>query len=363
MGFVARLAVRDFRNYECGEVTPSSGLNLVVGRNGQGKTSLLEAVALVSTGRLLRGSRDTQAIRLGQPSGEVKAELGDQGTEVAVLIAHGQRKRVLLNGLALARASDILGRLPSVSFSTVDLRVVTGDPSDRRAFLDAELAQLWPAYLRHLSVYKRALEQRNALLKAAQIGYVPDEAFEAWEEALGQHGAGMRLSRREWVAAAAGPAQEAYQFLGGGETMGLDYVLADDGVEPERLAQGLRDARSVDVRRGATSVGPHRDDLAVTVDGRDARAYGSQGQQRTAVLALMAATMASVRETLGQPPVLLLDDVFSDLDGERRSRLTELALAAEGQVFLTATESSLAGPSVLSRAAVFRVQSGTVRAE
>ena len=165
-------------------MTPGEGVNIVAGPNAQGKTSLLEAVHLVSTGRLLRAGRDSTAIRTESDSFRVAAILAPGGTEAAVELARGGRKRALLNGVALPRASDLLGRLPSVSFSAVDLSIVRGDPSERRSFLDEELAQLLPSYLRDLAAYKRSLEQRNALLKTARDSWTDPTLFEAWEERL-----------------------------------------------------------------------------------------------------------------------------------------------------------------------------------
>jgi DNA replication and repair protein RecF len=349
---IARLALHRFRNYRSAEIVPGPGFNIVTGQNAQGKTNLLEAVFLVSTGRLLRGTRDSQAVLHGEETALVEAELAETGTTVAVELRRGVRKRVMLNGASLTRPSDVLGRIPTVSFSAADLAIVRGEPGDRRHFLDAELSQLYPAYLRHLAVYKRALEQRNALLKSAQEAFVPDEAFEPWESQLEEHGAALRRARREWVASIAPAVATAHADLGGGEEVALAYVEKDEG--------GLSTNRLEDLRRGFTSVGPHRDELEVTIAGVEARAYGSQGQQRTAVIAIKLAVLDSAAGVFGVPPVLLLDDVFSDLDRGRRSRLVERALALGGQVFLTCTEPEQAGVELVGRSKVFRVVSGTV---
>ena len=349
---IERLTLHRFRNYRCAEVLPGPGFNIVSGQNAQGKTNLLESVFLVSTGRLLRGTRDAQAILHGEESASVSAELAGTGTCVAVELKRIGRKRVLLNGAALSRPSDVLGRIPTVSFSAADLGIVRGEPSERRHFLDSELSQLFPGYLRHLAVYKRALEQRNALLKAAQESFVADEEFEAWEAQLGEHGAELRRYRREWVGSIAPLVAAAHAELGGGESVSLAYHEHDEGE--------LLQTRAEDVRRGFTGVGPHRDDLRIEIGGSEARPYGSQGQQRTAVIALKLAVLSSATNVLGVPPVLLLDDVFSDLDQGRRSRLVERALELGGQAFLTCTEPEQAGVGLIGRSKVFRVVSGAV---
>ena len=316
---------------------------------------------MVSTGRLLRGSRDAQGVRHGAEVAKVLGELGDMGTTVAVELRRGTRKRVELNGMGLPRASDLLGRLPSVSFSATDLVIVTGEPGDRRQFLDWELAQLFPSYLKHLSVYKRALEQRNALLRQAQEGPVPEDVFVSWEEQLAASGSGLRIARADWVKELSVDAAAAHGALGEGEELGLAYEARDDGSDRESLAELLASGRGADIARGSTGTGPHRDELVVTVGGQEARHYGSQGQQRTAVIAMKLAVLACAERQFTSPPVLLLDDVFSDLDQSRRNRLMELTLGRGGQVFLTCTEAEQAGADLIERAKVFVVESGQVR--
>ncbi len=355
---VERLSLGCFRNYESLDVRPGAGFNIVSGANAQGKTNLLEALFLVSTGRLLRSSRDAQAVKHGHEAGWVEAELAGTGTTIRVELRRGVRKKVLLNGASLVRPSDVLGRLPTVSFSAADLEIVRGDPSERRHFLDSELSQLFPAYLRHLAVFKRALEQRNALLKAAQESYVAGESFEPWEVQLGEHGTEIRRYRAEWVESIAPLARAAHADLGGGESLQLTYSRHDTGDLLGSLAEGRTD----DLRRGSTGCGPHRDDLTIDVGESSARQFGSQGQQRTAVIALKLAVLSSASDLLGVPPVLLLDDVFSDLDHCRRARLVERALDVGGQAFLTCTEPEQAGVELVGRSTVFRVVSGTVTA-
>ncbi len=164
---VNRLTLHHFRNYDSLDIALDAGIHLVSGQNAQGKTNLLEALYLLSTTRLLRGQKDSEAIQEGFGGATVCAEVGHSSTSVSVVLDRSARKRVLLNGLALPRASDVLGRLPCVCISSADLSIVHGEPSDRRLFLDLELSQLYPAYLRHLAVYRRALDHRNALLKTA----------------------------------------------------------------------------------------------------------------------------------------------------------------------------------------------------
>lgn len=290
----------------------------------------------------------------------VKATMTDTESELQVDLRTGVRKRAMINGNGLPRASDLLGRLPTVTFSSQDLSIVTGEPADRRHFLDSELAQLYPAYLKHLGIYKRALEQRNALLRQSRDTYVSNDTFESWEAPLAVHGAAIRVMRNDWVADISSDAAESHAWLGGGEHLTLDYQARDEAKTADELNEVLAENRSHDISRGATSYGPHRDDLEISVADRAARHFGSQGQQRTAVIALKLATLESAKRTFGFAPILLLDDIFSDLDETRRSQLVEVAHREGGQVFLTCTEPSQAGETLLRDAKIYRVQSGTI---
>lgn len=357
---VQTVTLEAFRNY--GELTLdlAEGFNVLQGANAQGKTNFLEALHLLSTTRLLRGMRDAEAIAEGADRATCAAELRGSRTTLAVIIETGVRKRAQLNGMSLPRASDILGRLPCVCSSLADMPTVAGDPAVRRLFLDLELSRLHPAYLRHLSLYKRALEQRNALLKASQEAACPAELYLPWEEQIAQHGASLRRYRTEYVERLAPEARAIHAHLGGGEALRIAYVVKDDGESPERLAEELEKLRPRDVQRGTTSLGPHRDDLGISIGDREARLFASQGQQRTAVLALKMGTLVLGNMELGTPPLLLLDDILADLDEGRRGRLIEWVLAHAGQAVLTCTEIDTVGSEIRGRAKLFRVAGGKI---
>ncbi len=354
--------LRNFRNYADEEVELGDGLNVFFGANAQGKTNFLEALHLLSTTRLLRGSRDAEAIREGEAGAWVAAEVLGTRTEVAVKLERGAAKRVSLNGLPLRRAADIIGRLPSVCASLLDLPILTGEPSVRRSFMDLELSQLSGLYLHHFAQYKRALEQRNALLRSAQEGFVAAEAFEPWEHHMAEHGAPLRAFRGRFWADLEPLAGEVQRHMGSGESLRLAYQQKDDARTPDELLELFRRNRAVDVARGGTTAGPHRDDVRIEVGGRDARAFGSQGQQRTAALAIKLGTLELERRERGLPPLLLLDDILSDLDESRRERLAEWVLERAGQAVLTCTDLDLVSPEVRRRARLFLVRSGRVEA-
>ncbi|MBS1702981.1 MAG: DNA replication/repair protein RecF [Armatimonadetes bacterium] len=355
-----RLKLANFRNFESLELEIPPGFTILAGQNAQGKTSILEALYWLSTTRMLRGVRDAEAIRQGAAGCMAETEL-ETGTTVSATLEAGARKKFFLNGASLPRAADVIGRLPSVVISIFDLEIVRGDPSDRRLFIDIELSSLSPAYLRHLTVYKRALEQRNALLKMAQERSVDAFSFDTWEEPLAKEGAELRRLRNEYIAGLAPRVASLHSQLSSRpEQLGLRYVQKDEAIDAESLLRGYQQGRGADIHRGATQTGPHRDDVEILVDGQEARLYGSQGQQRTAVIALKLGTLESAKDVLGEAPLLLLDDMLSDLDAERRARLCHVVATEAGQAILTCTEARAAGDEILDRSRVYSVQQGTV---
>lgn len=334
----------------------SPGLNIIAGQNAQGKTSILEALYLCATGQLLRGRRDSEAICLGQHDAFVEVRLEPSGSKIQVELRAGVRKRVLLNEKVLPRPSDVMGRLPIVTFSMEDLAIVRGEPSDRRRFLDLELSQNYPGYLKALTAYRRSLEQRNALLKASQERHVSEDEFQPWELSLAANGESIRVRRSDFIDKLS-PKVAQFMHELGGESIRLELQVSDN----EPLELQLRERRRADVSRGSTSVGPHRDDLGIFIEEADARAFASQGQQRSAVMAIKAGVFGVITELHGRPPTLLLDDVFSDLDAHRRSRLVGLVRDTAGQVLITCTEPGQAGEALISVAKVFHVEKGLAR--
>jgi DNA replication and repair protein RecF len=358
---VEHIKLTSFRNYESLDLRLQPRFTILAGENAQGKTSLLEAVYWLATTRLLRGHRDAEAIKHGSAGCFVQSEL-ISGTTIAASIELGARKKFFLNGASLPRASDVFGRLPIVSISIFDLEIVRGDPSQRRAFLDLELSSLFPAYLRHFAVYKRAVEQRNALLKAAQTQRTDDFQFETWEEQISIHGAAIRESRRDHVVRLSESAEMFHHKLASREEkLSLKYQPKDQSCTPEEIRKLLESGRRNEIMRGSTQIGPHRDDLEILIDNLDARHFGSQGQQRTAVIALKLATLEVGTQNLGSPQVLLLDDMLSDLDPVRRAKLCTVICEQAGQAILTCTEAEAAGKQILEMADILQVSDGKVQ--
>lgn len=337
------LTVRDFRNIALAELTfPAEGV-VVVGDNGQGKTNLVEAIAYLRLQRSLRGARDRDLIRFDATAFHVAAEIsGTAAHRVSVGVDRAGRKKILLDGGEPERLTDALNALPSVSFSPRDVDLIAGAPAERRRYLDITLALTSPAYLHALRRYRAALLRRNATLREAakgdrlRGGRSPARpatggrsdlaAVAAWEPALAEQGAVLVAARRRWVEERSAMFSARCAEIGEEAPATLRYAgSAAESEDPRRaLAEQLERQRELDLRRGLTHAGPHRDDLLLLLDGRDLRTVGSAGQQRTAAIVLRMLESATHAEATGVTPALLLDDPFAELDRRRTARILAL---------------------------------------
>jgi len=362
---ITSIHLTDFRNYARAELRPCEGVTVLYGDNAQGKTALLEAVVLSCTGRSHRTPRDRELIRWEQEAGRVFicAQRRDGGHEVDMLLSRQKRKTVKVNGRVLQRTGELMGHVSGVLFAPEDLRMVKDGPSERRRFIDMELSQIRPAYYYALQRYAHALMQRNQLLRDIPLNASLKATLEDWDAQLARHGAAIMAMRTDFIRRISEAAHENHlEISGGREELRARYLpsLETESDDPERaLLSALAVARETDIRRGATTVGPHRDDLMLTLSGMDVRIYGSQGQQRTAALSLKLAELDIMRRELGEAPVLMLDDVMSELDPQRRRHL--LSRLRGIQTIVTCTDlSDLAEAEI---GAAWRVQNGAIRPE
>jgi len=364
MRLVRRLRVRDVRTYDSAEVTLGPRLTIVHGPNGAGKTNLLEALYVGLTGRSCRTGNDREVIRFDAPAlrVEVDIETADGIHELAVGYEPSQPRRVTADGAPVERILDV-GFRPLVSVFLPDrLELVKGAPAGRRAHLDQVVAALWPARVAARRGYAQALAQRNALLSRVRSGGTSGSSLHTWDLELGRLALALRDDRARAAELIAPGVAEIAEELGlAGETE-LRYRPRTRATTAEEFAAELAERLDSDLARGFTGHGPHRDDLVLSRDGRELRAYGSQGEQRLALLSLLLAerdVLADVRE---DPPLLLLDDVMSELDAERRERLVA-RVTRVGQVVVTTTDLAHVPDADGSGVVRLAVSAGVVRQE
>ena len=361
------LVLSNVRNYGELEFEPSQGLNVFVGANAQGKSNLLEAIALLGTGKSFRTNKEGDLIAQGMESaaisGEARMRVGSVRLGCTIGAgARGTRKVYTVNGQSV-RYAKFLGSLRVVTFVPADLQLVSGPPGGRRAFLNVALSQEQPLYFRDLARYHKVLQQKSALLRT--FGHPDPDLLDIYNGTLVETGTAVMLARRRFCSALAGAAARVHaQWTGGRERLEVRYepnvvldVPAAEAVAAAFAAR-LRSVHDAELARKATLAGPHRDDLAFFLNGAPLGAYGSQGQQRTAVLALKVAEYNVMHERSGEAPLLLLDDVLSELDAARAAAFLE-GVGNYEQAFITATQL----PRELPPASVFSVRAGNVRAE
>jgi DNA replication and repair protein RecF len=349
------LAVLDFRNIRELKIEPDrQGTTVITGLNGAGKTSILEAIGYLSTLQSFRGSPKEAMVRRGADQCILRAETLVDGREVTIeaeLSANG-RSRTMVNRQNVKRRSDLHEALRTTMFSPEDIGVVRGGPSERRGFMDETLAVVDPKAARAAEDVEKILRQRSALLRGVGRRLSPEMAttLDVWDARLDTAGTALVEAREALVTQLAPIAESHYSRLAGAPTsVGLEYQRSWSG----ELADALLEGRTKDVERGVSLLGPHRDELDLTLEGLPARTHASQGEQRTLALALQLAAHQLATDRLGSPPVLLLDDVFSELDPYRSTAL--LAGLPPGQALLT---TALPAPPEVSAAKVYLVEAG-----
>ncbi|MBR6898427.1 MAG: DNA replication/repair protein RecF [Lachnospiraceae bacterium] len=332
---ISSIELKNYRNYDEIHIDLDRNVNILFGDNAQGKTNILEAVYVCATTKSHRLAKDRDIIRFGEDESHIKMIVDDEGisTRIDMHLKKNKNKGIAIDGLSLKRASDLFGRLNVVFFSPEDLQIIKSGPSERRRFIDSELCQIDRIYLNNIVSFNRILDQRNRILK--DINFRPDyeELLDVVDMQLVQFGAQVIEDREKFVKELGEIILPVHDKLTGGKEK-LEIVYEKD-VEISELEEALKKGRARDIKNKSTGNGPHRDDLRFCVGGIDIRKYGSQGQQRTAALSVKLAEISLVEKITGKKPVLLLDDVLSELDSSRQRFLLE---SIEGiQTLITCT--------------------------
>ena len=366
---VNRLGFQNYRNLKSSEIYPDEGVNVIYGDNAQGKTNLLEAVWMFTGGRSFRGAKDSELIDYKNSEKGAVLTLdfqGEQRDQTAKITIDGisKKRSAQLNGVNQPAPSSLIGKFCAVVFSPDHLSLIKEGPSFRRKFIDGALCQKKPAYARLLSQYSRVLSQRNILLKDILSHGELLDTLEIWDEKLARLGASMMMERSRYIKNLSLWAEKTYVGISKGkESFSAEYesTVWKDGMTEEDVFQAffslLKQGRKEDLSSGFTIKGPHRDDLFIQIQDKPAREYGSQGQQRSCVLALKLAEAACLSDSLEEKPVILLDDVMSELDSSRQDYL--LNQIQGWQVFITCCDpNTVMG---LSQGKTFFVENGTIQ--
>ncbi|MBQ8322660.1 MAG: DNA replication/repair protein RecF [Clostridia bacterium] len=324
---IKKLFLQNFRNYEKETFAFSDGLNVLFGKNAQGKTNCAEAVFYLCTGASLRIRHDKQLVKIGAESAKITAEAENRYGRVTIEADIFENKReIRVNGTKITKNADLMGHINSVFFSPGELRLIQDGPDERRRFMNISISQTSPAYYTALLRYNKILDQRNALLKNSDYSLVLD-TLPVWDEQLCKYAATVVKKRAEFLDKLAPYAKELHAYLtDGAEELVVRPDKKYEGDEDEiakTLLRRLSNNYDKDLRLGFTTVGPHRDDLDVLISGVDAKAYASQGQTRTAALSMKLAEVRIFKDLSGEYPILVLDDVMSELDLPRRKKLLQ----------------------------------------
>lgn len=363
--YLSKVELKNFRNYQQEAVEFHSKVNIITGKNAQGKTNLLESLYIMSLGKSFRTSKDTEMIGFDKEFCRAKSTSVKDGRELEIEITISKEgKTVKINGMKTSKNIDLLENVYMVVFSPEDLKIVKDEPEKRRKFVDRELCQLKPMYYRNLGRYKKILQQRNSLLKQQEVR---EDMIAVWDEGLAEYGAKIIQERNSFIKKLSGISRGiSTAITNGKEALEIIYEAnaacqSNYEEQKEYLKKMLNKSLKNDIFRRNTSVGPHKDDIKLCVDGIDIRHFGSQGQQRTAALSLKLAEIQLIKDETKISPILLLDDVLSELDGERQNFL--INSLDEVQLFITTAELNDEVRSKLPEGKTFIVEGGRVRVQ
>ena len=356
--YIESLELKNYRNYQNLQLDFDKGTNIFYGDNAQGKTNILESVYLCGTTKSHRGSKDKEIIRFGEEESHIRMMIrkDELSYKIDMHLRKNKAKGVAINGLPIKKARELFGIVNLVFFSPEDLNIIKNGPGERRRFMDLELCQLDQIYLTDLAGYNHIVNQRNRLLKDLYMNPSLRETLDIWDMQMLQYGTKIIKKRKDFVCDLNQVIQDIHHNLTGG----IEHleVVYEPSTEAEDFENVLKKNRERDIRMKMTSAGPHRDDLSFVVNGIDIRKYGSQGQQRTAALSLKLSEIYLVKEKIKDTPILLLDDVLSELDNNRQTYLLDCIHDIQTLITCTGLDDFVSNQFHLNK--VFRVIKGEV---
>ena len=333
--YINKIKLYNFRNYKEQEIEFNKNINIIYGDNAQGKTNILEAIFLSSFGKSFRTNKEKELIRFDQERLTIETEYQKKDRNGKIKIEIANKKQISVNGVKIKKLSEILGNINIVIFTPEDIDILKEGPEKRRRFLDMMIGQLRPNYVHYLNLYLKTLEQRNNYLRQIQEENKPQEMLEIWDEKLAEYGEKIYKYRVDYVDKIIEKIKVIHKKITNQEEK-IDIKYESNCDQKDNYLKLLKERRKLDIIKGCTTKGIHRDDFTVYIDDNEVKKYGSQGQNRTAVLSLKLAELNVVYDEIGEYPILLLDDFMSELDENRRKNF--LKNIENTQVIITGTE-------------------------
>ena len=333
--YIEKIKLQNFRNYEQLEMELNKNINIIYGDNAQGKTNILESIFLCSFGKSFRTTKEKEMIKFNENSSLVEINYQKKDRDGKIKIEIGNKKQISLNGIKIKKLSELLGNLNIVIFTPDDINILKDGPAKRRRFLDIMIGQLKPNYVYNLNMYLKTIEQRNNYLRQIKEDNKSEEMLEIWDEKLADYGEKVYNYRKEFIDKISNIINDIHsKITDEKEILKIEYI--SNCTKKDKYLKLLKERRKLDIIKGFTTKGVHRDDFMIYINEKDVSLYGSQGQNRTVVLSLKIAELNVIKEEIGEYPILLLDDFMSELDEKRRKNF--LNNIENTQVILTGTE-------------------------
>ncbi len=355
--WIKKIKINNFRNYKSQEINLEKNINIFYGENAQGKTNIIEAIFLSSMGKSFRAKKDKEMIMLGEEKSNIEIEYEKTDRDGKIKIELGNKKIVYINGIKIKKLSELLGKINVVIFTPDDINILKGGPQNRRRFLDIMISQLRPNYMYNLNLYLKTLEQRNNYLRQIREENKNENMLDIWDEELSNYAINIYNYRKEFIEKIKNKIKNIHsEITNNKEEIEIEYL--SECISKEKYLELLKQRRKLDIIKGYTTKGIHRDDFNIYINKKELGIYGSQGQHRTAILSLKLSELNIVKDEIGESPILLLDDFMSELDEKRRKNFLEKI--NDVQVIITCTEKiDIENKEIL----VYNVKSGEVKKE